>query len=74
MFKRLKELFSSKQIKIEAYRCDGCGGVISNFDIEQINRLGEGDICPCGYNQFRPTNPSLKEKLRIVSRYVLRGF
>ena len=69
MFKRFKAIFfDSKQVNFEILRCDSCHRVITNFSIEK------GILCPCGQNQFRPTNPSLWEKIRILIGYVIHGY
>ena len=68
MFKRFKEMFSIYAVNIEVYRCDSCHRVITNFSIEK------GILCPCGQNQFRPTNPSLWEKIMILARYIIKGY
>ena len=70
MFKRFIKLFNNDSVKVEVFRCDACGRAISNFDIDRLNKVGKGDICVCGQNQFRPTNPSLWEKILIVLKYI----
>jgi len=73
MLKRLIKLFNSETVKVETFRCDTCGKIISNFDIEYLNKKGEGNICPCGVNEFRPSNPTWWEKILIVLKYITRN-
>jgi hypothetical protein len=73
MFRRFLQLFSKETIKVEVFRCDSCGRAVSTFDINRVNKIG-GDICKCGQNQLRPTNPSLWEAFLILLKYIIKGY
>lgn len=44
------------------YRCLGCGKLLSRLD--EIGAMKTGQICPCGYNEYSPTNLTLLDHLK----------
>lgn len=36
------------------YRCLGCGKLLDRID--EIEGLKTGQVCPCGHNEYSPTN------------------
>lgn len=51
-------------MEIQFYRCDGCKGVVSNWDIQTIHR------CPkCANNKIRPADLTLIEKIVQIMKH-----
>ena len=66
MFKRIANLF--KSITVDIYRCYYCGNILTDWQIKK------GILCNCGTRKVVATNPTLKEKIRIIVRYILKGY
>ena len=66
MFKRFLNLF--KPITVSVYRCSYCGKIVTDWQVKK------GIFCNCGANKIVQTYPTLLEKIKIMGRYVIKGY
>jgi DNA-directed RNA polymerase subunit RPC12/RpoP len=70
MLKRFFNVFFSKK-EIEVYLCNYCQALRTNLEWEKFKVVG----CPrCGSRRVKPIYPNRWGRLRVWTRYVLKGF